>query len=84
MDIFFKRVQEANKKFSLRHKEGWETDQGKILILYGDPDKIENRRYATDLKPHVIWKYQKQNLTFVFVDDKRDGEFRLLKEEDKE
>ncbi|HEM48623.1 MAG TPA: GWxTD domain-containing protein, partial [Caldithrix sp.] len=29
---YFKRVQRANEKFNLRHKEGWETDRGKIFI----------------------------------------------------
>jgi GWxTD domain-containing protein len=78
---YFRRVQRANEKFNLRYKEGWETDRGKILILYGEPDKIENRRYAADQKPHLVWIYEKQNLTFLFVDLDRDGEFTLVKDE---
>lgn len=78
---YFKRVQRANEKFNLRYKEGWETDRGKILILYGEPDKIENRLYAADKKPHLVWIYEKQNLTFLFVDLDRDGEFTLVTDE---
>ena len=78
---YFRRVQRANEKFNLRYKEGWETDRGKILILYGEPDKIENRRYAADQKPHLVWIYEKQHLTFLFVDLDRDGEFTLVKDE---
>ena len=78
---YFKRVQLANERFNLRYKEGWETDRGKILILYGEPDKIENRRYDADKKPHLVWIYNKQNLTFLFVDADRDGEFTLVKDE---
>jgi GWxTD domain-containing protein len=78
---YFKRVQKANEKFNLRYKEGWETDRGKIYILYGEPDKIENRRYETDKKPHLVWIYKKQNLTFLFVDLDRDGEFTLVTDE---
>jgi GWxTD domain-containing protein len=78
---YFKRVQLANERFNLRYKEGWETDQGKILILYGEPDKIENRRYAADQKPHLVWIYYNQNLTFLFVDADRDGEFTLVTDE---
>lgn len=78
---YFKRVQKANDKFNLRYKEGWETDRGKIFILYGEPDEIENRRYDVDKKPHLVWIYEKQNLTFLFVDDDRDGEFTLVTDE---
>ena len=78
---YFKRIQIANKKFALRYKEGWETDRGKILLLYGEPDKIENRRYAANQKPHLVWIYNNYNLTFLFVDADRDGEFTLITEE---
>ena len=78
---YFKRIQIANKKFALRYKEGWETDRGKILLLYGEPDKIENRRYAANQKPHLVWIYNNYNLTFLFVDADRDGEFTLITKE---
>lgn len=76
--VFFERVQKANAQFSLRYKEGWETDRGKILILYGEPDRIENKRFATDQKPHIIWYYESNNSQFIFVDEKKDGDFTLL------
>lgn len=78
---YFNRVQIANEKFALRYKEGWETDRGKILLLYGEPDKIENRRHAANQKPHLVWIYNSSDLTFLFVDDDRDGEFILITEE---
>ena len=81
MVVYFQRVQDANEKFGLRNKEGWETDQGKILLLYGEPDKIENRIYTVNQKPHLVWIYTKYNLTFLFVDKDRDGEFTLVTEE---
>jgi GWxTD domain-containing protein len=78
---FFNRVQTANEKYALRYKEGWETARGKILLLYGEPDKIENRMSAANQKPHVVWIYNKNNLTFLFVDSNRDGEFELVTQE---
>jgi len=83
LTLFFERVQKANVEFSLRYKEGWETDRGKILILYGEPDRIENKRFAIDQKPHIIWVYESQNLQFIFVDEKKDGDFTLLTEDAK-
>ena len=77
LNEFYQRVSEANRKFSSRHKEGWETDRGKILILYGPPKKIKNRAFATDTAPHVIWIYD-EGLRFLFVDTKRNGDFKLI------
>lgn len=34
------RVEYANRKFS-HHQQGWESDRGKVYILYGAPDDIE-------------------------------------------
>lgn len=81
---YFKRVQIANKKFALRHKEGWETDRGKILLLYGEPDKIENKSHAANQKPHIVWIYNNYDLTFLFVDADRNGEFTLMMNENRD
>jgi len=80
LDEFFQRVRQANIKFSTRHKEGWETDRGKILILYGPPQKVENRRFATQTLPYLIWTYD-NGLQFIFVDRYRTGEFSLIEKE---
>ena len=84
LTVFFERVQKANAEFFLRYKEGWETDRGKILILYGEPDRIENKRFATNQKPHIIWVYESRNAQFIFVDEKKDGDFTLLTEDTKD
>ncbi len=80
LDEFFQRVRQANIKFSTRHKEGWETDRGKILILYGPPQKVENRRFATQTLPYLVWDYD-NGLQFIFVDRYRTGEFSLIEKE---
>ncbi len=77
---FFRRVAEANRKFSTRHKEGWETDQGRIYILYGAPTRIDDHRYATQTRPYQVWVYG-DSLQFLFVDRNGNGEFNLIKVE---
>jgi GWxTD domain-containing protein len=42
--MFWERVQEANKGFHGSTKPGWLTDRGKIHILYGPPTEIEEAR----------------------------------------
>jgi GWxTD domain-containing protein len=37
---FNKRAESANKKFTTNNLEGWQTDQGRVLIIYGEPDEI--------------------------------------------
>lgn len=77
---FFRRVAYANKKFSTRHKEGWETDRGRIYILYGPPTRIDDHRYATQTRPYQVWVYG-DSLQFLFVDRNGNGEFSLVKVE---
>ncbi len=83
LEVYFKRVSETVRLFSNRHKEGWQTDRGRIYLLYGPPEKIENRRYDTRT-PHITWLYPSRNLSFTFVDRDRDKEFELLGDEDTE
>ncbi len=77
---FFRRVAQANRKFSTRHKEGWETDRGRIYILYGAPTRIDDHRYATQTRPYQVWVYG-DSLQFLFVDKNGNGEFNLIKVE---
>ena len=40
-DLFYRRVTEANRMFVESPKAGWKTDRGKIYILLGPPDELE-------------------------------------------
>jgi GWxTD domain-containing protein len=74
---FYDRVDKANRQYSTRFKEGWETDQGKVLILYGQPDRVENKRHAANTVPYIIWQYDNGDRIFTFTDADEDGEFSL-------
>lgn len=39
--VYYSRVEYANQHFTT-YKEGWKTDRGMILIVFGEPDQIEN------------------------------------------
>ncbi|GAB4375797.1 MAG: hypothetical protein Kow0062_15250 [Acidobacteriota bacterium] len=43
--LFWQRVAEANRKFTGTARPGWKTDRGKIYILLGPPDDIEQDPY---------------------------------------
>ena len=47
---FYERVEEANRLFST-YKAGWKTDRGMVYILFGPPERTENR-FETE-----VWIY---------------------------
>lgn len=53
-------------------REGWQTDRGRVFILFGRPDEVERAPIQVDILPYETWSYFGQGTeTFVFVD--RDG-----------
>jgi GWxTD domain-containing protein len=73
-------VREANERFSHGSEDGWKTDRGRILIVYGHPDDIERYPYSDNAKPYSIWKYYKLDggSDFVFYDRTGFGNYELL------
>jgi len=74
---YLQRVAVANQRYSAFSKEGWRTDRGRVLILYGEPDQIDRHPSSESRKPHEIWNYyQLENgVEFVFVDRSGFGEY---------
>jgi hypothetical protein len=58
MRYFFQRVEVANQFFT-SYKEGWKTDRGMMLIIYGMPEKIFK------FNDREVWMYGKTNFNFV-------------------
>ena len=74
---FYERVMQANRKFTRKYNDGWDTDRGKTLILYGDPDRIEAHHYLTNANPYEIWYYESLNKKLTFIDVNEDDSFHL-------
>ncbi len=75
---YYRRVRYANREFG-DGIEGWRTDRGRIYILYGPPDDIQE---STDqnLRNYQIWIYNDLRKQFVFVQEHGFGEYRLVRE----
>lgn len=54
---YFKRMNEANKKFKEAFRDGWKTDRGRIYILYGPPSDIQHNSFESETKSYDIWVY---------------------------
>lgn len=75
------RLELAEKKYSTQTMPGYQTERGRVVILYGKPNRIDDewsdpRRQATDnsYMPYEIWVYYKvekpvpqTNIQFVFA-----------------
>jgi GWxTD domain-containing protein len=82
MYTFFKRVDESNRLYGQRFKEGWETDRGRSYLLYGKPDRQEINRTTINTKPYEIWFYDQLHKKLVFVDKHDDEDYELVQIED--
>ena len=79
MNEYYSRIDYAVRNFaSLSNRDGANTDRGKIFIRFGMPTKIE-RSSDDDGKVVELWIYNKEKLSFRFVDKKGTGEFPLVK-----
>jgi GWxTD domain-containing protein len=78
--IYFENLQLANAQFSSNFKEGWRSDQGRVLLIYGKPDEIERNPNSISTQPYEIWHYYalEGGAIFVFGDLSGHGYFELL------
>jgi GWxTD domain-containing protein len=78
--VYMQRVQTANQRYHSYSKEGWRTDQGRVLILCGEPDEIQRFANSTDDKPYEIWNYHQieGGVEFVFIDLSGFNEYVLV------
>lgn len=51
---FMQRVEVANTRFRSANKEGWETDRGRVFIVYGPPDEYERHDSGPMTKPYEV------------------------------
>ncbi len=82
MTEFYRRVDYAAREFTtIRERNGARTDRGKIYIIYGPPTNIY-RELTPGQAPQETWEYRHLNQKFIFVDQTRQGNYRLIIRED--
>lgn len=75
MAEYYKRIDDAFKRFSTPSTPGHESDQGKIFIVYGPPDHID-RRFPPGGTTQEVWQYPGR--TFIFNATSGFGDFQLV------
>jgi GWxTD domain-containing protein len=89
---YYRRIVQANERFTTGGTPGWKTDRGRIYILHGPPDEVETHAQgSTYLQlgggprstfPFERWRYRNiagmgQNMILEFVDTAKDGTYKL-------
>lgn len=75
--LYYARIRHANKYFSVVNREGWETDRGRIYVIFGEPDHVERYPFELSSVPYQVWHYYSLSRTFVFEDTHHTGDYYL-------
>ncbi|MCK5077190.1 MAG: GWxTD domain-containing protein, partial [Calditrichia bacterium] len=78
-EIYFNRVDYVNTLYQASFKKGWQTERGRVYILYGPPNEIERPDLSENSKVE-IWYYNhiQGGVEFDFVDFSGFGDYNLL------
>ncbi|MEL6591053.1 MAG: GWxTD domain-containing protein, partial [Bacteroidota bacterium] len=73
MERYYRKVFAANERYAEADRQGWESDRGRIFILYGEP-----REKSIEIagKSHLRWTYPRWSLSFLF--EKRNQSYELI------
>ncbi|GAB4369099.1 MAG: hypothetical protein Kow0042_10630 [Calditrichia bacterium] len=79
-DEYYERVEYANQQFRVGTMEGWESDMGRVYILYGPPSEEKHFPSGPNENPYEIWYYHdlEGGVEFDFVDLNGFGIYRLV------
>lgn len=77
---YMRLVEFANENFTSLGRKGWQTDRGRVILLYGEPDEYERYPSSMDRLPYQIWRYHnlEGGAFFVFADLNGFGEYQLI------
>jgi GWxTD domain-containing protein len=78
-----RRFNLANEWYSrsmVQRDDGWNTDRGRVLIMYGVPDEIVENASSVGSWPWERWEYRQLEggVFFIFLDWKNLGDYRLM------
>lgn len=81
----YRRIAYANDKFSMATgRPGWQTDRGRIYIVYGPPDEIESHPSGSEQVRYgfSVWRYRHMeglgdDLWISFIDRTMSGDYRI-------
>ena len=78
--MILQRYERADRDFADPYRDGWRTDRGRILIVYGEPIEIERDDVSYGGHPYEFWEMViKGERKFChFVDRQSSGRYELV------
>jgi len=72
-------VKYANAHFT-GFREGWKTDMGRVLLIYGQPDEVERFPSSNESRSYQLWHFFEIEgvVDFIFVELRSGGEMELV------
>lgn len=61
---YYKKVRYVNDEFGTGMRAGYRSDRGRVYLVYGKPDLIEQRAMEPNLPPYAVWQYNRVNTPF--------------------
>ena len=77
---YLTRVEYANQHYRGTFRDGWRTDRGRVLLIYGQPDEPERFPFSNQNRSYEIWHYYQVQggVDFIFVDKREMGDYELV------
>lgn len=77
---YMKRVAYANQHYKTMGRDGYLSDRGRVLLIYGEPDQKDLFPNEPNLKPYEVWFYHEieGGVSFIFGDLTGFGKYELL------
>ncbi|HNS72331.1 MAG TPA: GWxTD domain-containing protein [bacterium] len=77
---YLTRIQQANVSYRGTFREGWRTDRGRVLLVYGPPDEVERYPFSNDNRAYEVWHYYslQGGVQFYYVDKRDTGDMELV------
>ncbi|NOQ96847.1 MAG: GWxTD domain-containing protein [Calditrichae bacterium] len=82
---FYTRVDSVDMIYGTKNRTyGWRTDPGKIIIMYGDPNEVDDQS-LNPIQPYLRWTYFMPDRILIFTFEAIEGrkKYRLVNEEEK-
>lgn len=78
-DEYYTRIDYADSYYAFSNLPGWQSDRGRIYIVYGKPSVVNRYPSAAQSKPYEIWIYHELEggVKFLFMDDSGFGDYKL-------
>ncbi len=77
---YMRRLKESNIKYKALSKKGWQSDRGRVYLIYGQPSEIDRYPNQTETRPYEIWYYNdiEGRVQFIFGDVTGFSDYILL------